>query len=188
MDGLVRSASTKLNVEEDVAETAVGAILNFIKKHYVSDEGSLDFDKIMETFEGAQKILKKEEVREESIRPGVSAQTAGATSTATTKSSSSTIVGLVLHFLKAFGILSIIKTFLETIFGESATKMIESVEDGADLLVAFRELKITREQGLEILKMVWVMLQDKLDEKTLDRINKSIPAIQSLLKNFKKDE
>ncbi|KAL3931394.1 MAG: hypothetical protein SGBAC_011330 [Bacillariaceae sp.] len=184
MDELVRSVSNRLNVEEDVAQTAVGAILNFIKKHYVTDEGSLDFDQILEQIKGAKNVLRKEEEREVST-------TATEEKATTATAGNSSIIQLVLQVLKAFGVLAVLKTFLEQIFGESATKMIESVEDGAELTAVFRDLKIDRDQGITVLKMLWSTLQEKLDADTLERIMASIPALKTLLETFnnnKKDE
>ncbi|CAJ1939025.1 unnamed protein product [Cylindrotheca closterium] len=192
MDQLVRDVSNRLNVDEDVAQTALGAILKFIKKNYVTDEGSLDFEQILEHLKGAGKLLQKEEAREEKSIPPPQATntTSDAKSSTATTGGTSSIVGMIIQVLKLLGILTMLKTFLEPIFGESVTRMIDSVEEGAELTAVFRDLKIDRDQGITILNMLWTTMQEKLDQKTLERIMSSIPALQTLLDTIKnkKDE
>jgi hypothetical protein len=90
--------------------------------------------------------------------------------------------------LKTFGVLAILKNLLQPIFGDSAVKLIDGVEGGAELATLFNSLGIDRSQGMTMVTTLIDYLKDKFDPDTIDSLIEQIPALKLFLSDSKKEE
>mmetsp|Transcript_5873 Transcript_5873/g.8307 ORF Transcript_5873/g.8307 Transcript_5873/m.8307 type:complete len:180 (-) Transcript_5873:75-614(-) len=179
MDKLITSVAEKIGVDESKTRKAIGAIFKFLK----SQSGTYDFDSILKKIGSDAETLMKEAESETTT-----ASTEGETSTTRSTSSSTSLFGLVFTLLKTFGVLTMLKQLLSTFFGESAVKLIESVEDGADLTVVLNQAGIDRDQGVKMVRMVVDFLKEKAGGDTVENLLEQIPAAKAFLGDSKKDE
>jgi endogenous inhibitor of DNA gyrase (YacG/DUF329 family) len=192
MDELIRGVAQKLGLEEAVVKKSFGAILAFCKEqckdidfnHLLADLGST-----------AQALLQDAEVSDENNnapRSSVGSSNSSAESSSNTSRSSSGptgIFGIIFAVLKALGVIQMLKNLLQPIFGESAVKLIDSVEDGAELAVVLEKLGISRAQGVQMVKMLLDFLKDNVaSPETVQKITQQVPAIKVFLGEAKKDE
>jgi uncharacterized protein (DUF2267 family) len=175
MDQLILLIVDKLGMDEDVVKHAIGAVLKFLKER---SSGSFDFDAILSKLPGAADLMKDDKARA-AVQEGEQQAK---------KSGPSAIIGLVFSLLKVFGVLAILKQLLSTFFGESAVRLLESVEDGAELTAVMRKLGINRDQGIKVVRMVMDFIKDKVDSDTIDKLTEQIPALKAILTESKKDE
>jgi hypothetical protein len=177
MEELIPLVVGKLGLDEAVVKQAIGAVLKFLKEQ--SSSGSFDFDAIISKLPGAADLMKDEKAQA-AVQEGEQQAR---------KSSPSGIFGLVIALLKVFGIIAILKQFLSTFsFGESAVKLLESVEDGAELTVVMGKLGISRDQGIKVVQMVMDFMKGKVDADTIDKLTEHIPGLKAVLTESKKDE
>ena len=203
---LIRKASVKIGVDEPTTRRCIGAILAFLQQHH----GKFDFDGlILSRIEGVDVLIKEAQDDNEipdipKPAPGVpSSKSEGATpaadslpvptTTQTTPrtpatSAASSIFKVVVAVMKMFGILAILKQILFSIFGDSAVKLIEGIEDGAELSHVLSSLKINREQGIRLVRMVVDFLKEKLDSDTIDKLVNEVPAVKVFLGESKEED
>lgn len=172
MDELIKIIASKIGVKEEVAKKAIGGVLNFLKENH----GKVDFDEILSKLDGAEDLMNDREV-----------QVAVKEGEAETKSSPGGIFGLIFTVLKAFGVIAMLKQLLQPIFGDSAVKLIDSVEDGAELAGIMSKLGIDRDQAMKVVQTIISFMKDKLDPDTIDQLTESVPALKAFL-GSKKDE
>ena len=173
MDQLIANIAQKIGVEEAVAKQAVGAVLKFLKEN----QTKVDFQAILEQLQGAQQVMEATPVTREQVQqPTESKKSAGG------------IFGLVVSLLKIFGIIAMLKAFLQPIFGDSAVKLLESVEDGAELVDVMNKLGINRDQATQVVQMLFSFMQDKLDADLLQKLLDAVPAVKAFVGDLKKTE
>ena len=175
MDELIVLVAGKLGLDEAVVKQAIGAVLKFLKER---SSDSFDFDAILSKLPGAADLMSDGKVKA-AVREGEKEAK---------KSAPSGIIGLVFALLKVFGVLAILKQLLSTYFGESAVKLLESVEDGAELTAVMRQLGIDRDQGIKVVRMVMDFMKDKVDSNTIEKLTEQIPGLKAVLTESKKDE
>mmetsp|Transcript_5342 Transcript_5342/g.11675 ORF Transcript_5342/g.11675 Transcript_5342/m.11675 type:complete len:211 (+) Transcript_5342:168-800(+) len=206
IDQMISKASAKIGVDEPTTRRCIGAILAFLQQHH----GSFDFSVIMK-IDGVDKLIKEAQDDDEipdipKPAPGIpSSQSEGASpaagsppvatttvstssKTATSTSTASSIFNVIVAIMKMFGLFAILKQILSSIFGDSAVKLIESIEDGAELTHVLSSLKISRDQGIRLVRMVVDFLKEKLDSDTIDQLVDQVPAIKIFLGESKKEE
>lgn len=171
MDELIASVAEQIGVEEEVAKKAVGAVLKFIKEN----QDKIDFEAILEKLEGAQELVATREAEEE-------------TSQQVAQPGGGGIFGLVFSILKILGVIAMLKSFLQPIFGDGAVKLIDSVEDGAELADVMNKLGIDAEQGSKITKMLFTFMKDKLDADLVEQLLEAVPAVKAFVGDLKKEE
>jgi uncharacterized protein (DUF2267 family) len=177
MDEVIKMVANKIGVDEAVARQAVGAVLNFLKENH----GKVDFQAIVSKLQGAEDLMNDREV------VAVTAE-AGAEKAAAPTGGTGGILGLIFTLLKAFGVIALLKQLLQPIFGDSVVKMIDSVEDGAELAAIMSKLGINRDQAIKVVQTLITFMKDKLDSDTIDKLTEQIPAVKALLGESKKDE
>jgi uncharacterized protein (DUF2267 family) len=175
MDELIHLVVGKLGLDEVVVKQAIGAVLKFLKER---SSDSFDFDAILSKLPGAADLMKDDKARA-AVNEGEQQAK---------KSGPSGIIALVFSLLKIFGVLAILKQLLSTFFGESAVKLLESVEDGAELTAVMRQLGINRDQGIKVVRMVMDCMKDKVDSDTIEKLTEQIPGLKAILTESKKDE
>jgi uncharacterized protein (DUF2267 family) len=174
MDELIHLVVGKLGLDEVVVKQAIGAVLKFLKER---SSDSFDFDAILSKLPGAADLMKDDKARA-AVNEGEQQAK---------KSGPSGIIALVFSLLKIFGVLAILKQLLSTFFGESAVKLLESVEDGAELTAVMRQLGINRDQGIKVVRMVMDFMKDKVDSDTIEKLTEQIPGLKAVLTESKKD-
>ena len=188
MDELIRAVAQKLGLEEAVVKKSFGAILAFCKEQCKD----IDFNKLLADLGStAQALLQDAEVCAENNAPRSSVGGSAESSSNTSRSSSGPtgIFGIIFAVLKALGVIQMLKNLLQPIFGESAIKLIDSVEDGAELAVVLEKLGISREQGVQMVKMLLDFLKDNVaSPEIVQKITQQVPAIKVFLGEAKKDE
>jgi hypothetical protein len=188
MDQLIPIVSEKLGIDETTSRRALGALLKFLKEQAARTDFDFD-DEILTKLDGSSEAVEEEEKIEE--------KEAGTSSTSTSKRKSSSssssslllgIFGLVWSLLKIFGVLTLLKQLLQPLLGDYAVKLIDGVEDGADLAGVFSSLGINREQGVTIVQTAIGFLKEKLDPETIDALVEQIPALKLVISEGKKEE
>jgi uncharacterized protein (DUF2267 family) len=215
MDDLIGNISVRAGVDQDAAKQAVGAILNYIKRRYEASRPTattgletaeeqeakatttngnnnnnnnpkkngggggggavLDLAAMLTKLDGAEELMKLEKSEE-------AAQKA-------TEQGSLGLFGLIWQILKVFGILLLLQKLLSPLLGiESTTKLIQAVEDGAEVKTILAQFGIEKEQALKVVRLIFDFLKDKLDAETMAKITNNIPAIKALLVEEKKEE
>ena len=178
MDPLIKSVAQQIGVDEAVAKKAVGAVLNFIK----DNNTNIDWTKILESLQGAQDVM-------DTTRAGPEQQEeTGTTAKTESTSGGGGLLGLVFSLLKMFGVIAMLKTFLQPIFGDSVVKLIDSAEDGAQLATIMNQLGINREQGVQVVQSLFAFMKDHLDADLVDQIFDAVPAAKAFLGDTKKEE
>jgi flagellar biosynthesis component FlhA len=87
------------------------------------------------------------------------------------------------------GVLELIKKFLTPFLGVSTVKqLIDSVEDGAELAIILQNLGISREQGVQMVKMLVDFLKETVSPETVQKITEQVPAIKVFMGEAKKEE
>lgn len=177
MDDLIKIVAGKIGVDEGVAKKAIGAVLNFLKEQ---DLKSINFDEILSKLQGAQDLMKDRDVQI-AVKEGEAEQP---------KSGGGGIFGLVFSILKAFGVIAMLKQLLQPIFGDSAVKMIDSLEDGAQLAAIMSKLGIDRQQATKVVNSIITFMKEKLDVDTVNKLTESVPALKVFLEESesKKDD
>jgi len=172
MDELITSVANSLGIEPALAKKSLGAILKFVQEQSPADI----FAKIA-SLPGVADAMKEPEA-ETAVRSSKDAGGSGG------------IIGLVFNLLKTFGILAMLKEFVASIpgLGDSAVKMIESVEDGAELTVLLQKFGIDRSKGIQMVKMLIDFVESKLDGETIEKLKDQIPALGVFLGESKKEE
>jgi hypothetical protein len=97
-------------------------------------------------------------------------------------------LSLIWSLLKIFGVLVMIKQMLQPIFGDYAVKLIDGIEEGAQLATIFRSLGIDRSQGMTMVRTVIDFLKDKIDAETVDVLVEQIPGLKVFILEGKKEE
>jgi uncharacterized protein (DUF2267 family) len=203
MDDLIGNISVRAGVDKEAAKHAVGAILNYIKRRYSATRPTattgleteeelnaksgnnnnqnggaskvLDLAAMLTKLDGAEEMMKQEEAEEAAWK----ASEQGAFG----------LFGLIWQILKVFGILLLLQKLLSPILGvESSTKLIQAVEDGAEVKTILAHFGIEKEQALKVVRLIFDFLKDKLDPDTVAKITNNIPAIKALLVEEKKEE
>jgi uncharacterized protein (DUF2267 family) len=175
MDELIVLVVGKLGLDEVVVKQAIGAVLKFLKER---SPDSLDFDAILSKLPGAANLMRDDKAKA-AVQEGEQQAK---------KSGPSGIIALVLSLLKVFGVLAILKQLLSTFFGESAVKLLDSIEDGAELTAVMRQLGINRDQGIKVVRMVMDFMKDKVDSDTIEKLTEQIPGLKAILAESKKEE
>jgi hypothetical protein len=180
MDQLIGMVTKRLDLEEGVVRNALGAVLNFLKNQ---SKGSFDFDKIISAVPSTKELMEEAPAdAEEAAAASSSSRSAG------TSTNMRGIISLVFTLLNKFGVMAILKQLLTTFFGESAAKMLESAEKGAELTGLLGNLGVSREQGVSMTQMLVDFLKDKVSPETVDQLVDAIPAVKTFLGEAKKDE
>jgi nucleoid DNA-binding protein len=204
MDDLIGTISVRAGVDKEAAKHAVGAILNYIKRRYSATRPTattgleteeeqaakggnnnnnqnggaakvLDLAAMLTKLDGAEELMKQDEA-EEAARKASEQGAFG-------------LFGLIWQILKVFGILLLLQKLLSPILGiESSTKLIQAVEDGAEVKTILAHFGIEKEQALKVVRLIFDFLKDKLDPDTVTKITNNIPAIKALLVEEKKEE
>uniref|UniRef100_A0A8J9TGE1 DUF2267 domain-containing protein n=1 Tax=Phaeodactylum tricornutum TaxID=2850 RepID=A0A8J9TGE1_PHATR len=176
MEELTITVAEKLGIDTAVAQKAIGAILRFVQEQSTPDL----FAKIR-SMDGVENLMKDDDAAE-AVREGHDKAEAGGVGGG--------LFGLIFTLLKAFGLFAIIKQVLSTLpgIGPQAVRMIESVEDGAELTVVLKQLGIDREQGVSMVRMMMDFIKDRLDPETVDRLSSQIPAVAAFMGESKKGE
>jgi nucleoid DNA-binding protein len=202
MDDLIGNISVRAGVDKEAAKHAVGAILNYIKRRYSATRPTattgleteeeqaaksgnnnlnggaakvLDLAALLTKLDGAEELMKQEEAEEAAWK----ASEQGAFG----------LFGLIWQILKVFGILLLLQKLLSPIMGiESSTKLIQAVEDGAEVKTILAHFGIQKEQALKVVRLIFDFLKDQLDPDTVTKITNNIPAIKALLVEEKKEE
>mmetsp|Transcript_24925 Transcript_24925/g.61306 ORF Transcript_24925/g.61306 Transcript_24925/m.61306 type:complete len:191 (-) Transcript_24925:1744-2316(-) len=190
MEELTRVAADKLGLDPKVVEQAMGAVLRFLK----DQSGSFDFSKITSAIKGVQDLMnQKPETAEGTVTettsrdaPAEEASGSGGGPSASVKPAG--IIGLIFSVLEMFGVLAMLKTILESVFGEGAARMIESAKEGAELTTVLGELGIDREKGMKLVTMLVDFMKDKLDGDTINKLVDQVPAVKMFLNQAKKEE
>jgi len=174
MDTLINQIVNQLDLDPSQAKSAIGAILRFCRTQAV--DNNFDFDAFLTKLPGSESLLQTEKNYD-----------------VTTQQQSNVvlIIGLLTWFLKAFGIMEILKTLLTRFFGDSAVKLLDSAGDGAELASVFRSLGMNREQGTKMVAMFVDYAKLKAGPVVIDKLLESIPALQTFLGgggNHEKDE
>jgi uncharacterized protein (DUF2267 family) len=177
MDELIPLVVSKLNLDEAQVKTAIGAVLKFLSEQ---SSDSFDFEAILSKLPGAADLMNDDTAR--------AAVVEGEEEAKKKSSGPSGIIGLVFLLLKAFGVMAILKNLLSTFFGENAVKLLESVEDGAELTAVMSKLGMSRDQGIKVVRMVVDFMKDKVDAETIEKLTGQIPALKAFLSESKKDE
>jgi hypothetical protein len=139
----------------------------------------MDFDQILSHLEGAQDLMEDSQAKE-AVR--------GVEEREKPKKGPTTIFGLIYAVLKMFGVIEILKQLLQPIFGESVVKLIDSIDDGAELASVLNQLGVSREQGVKMVRMLVDFMKDKLDSDTVDKLVEQVPALKVFLAEDKKEE
>jgi hypothetical protein len=208
MDDLIGNISVRAGVDQDAAKQAVGAILNYIKRRYEANRPTattgletpeqqeatsttngnknqkkngggggavLDLAAMLTKLDGAEELMQQEKSVE-------AAQKA-------TEQGGHGLFGLIWQILKVFGILLLLQKLLSPVLGiESTTKLIQAVEDGAEVKTILAQFGIEKEQALKVFRLIFDFLKDKLDADTMAKITNNIPAIKTMLVEEKKEE
>jgi hypothetical protein len=183
MDKLISLVCSHTGIDEPTAKKALGALLRFLKDQAAKTDFDFD-DKILAQLDGSEALMADKTAKEavEKAEAGESSPVVGGGGLA------GTAFSLVWSLLKTFGILTMLKQLLQPIFGDSAVKLIEGVEEGAEVATLFNTLGIDRSQGLTIVQTVLDFLKDKLDPDTIDSLVEQIPALKLFLSEGKKEE
>lgn len=177
MDQLITKVCEKLGIEQDVAKKAVGAVLKYIQENHPQDK--IDFNAIMEKLQGANELVTDYTTSREAV---------GAEEMKASSSSGGGLFGLIFSLLKLFGIIAMLKAFVQPIFGDSAVKLIDSVEDGADLAIVLNKLGIDREQARNLCTTLVSFMKEKLDPELVEKLLDAVPAVKAFVGDFKKEE
>jgi hypothetical protein len=175
MDTLINQIVNQLDLDPSQAKTAIGAILRFCRTQ-AAEVDNFDFDAFLTKLPGSESLLQTEKNYDVTTQQ---------------QSNAVLIIGLLTWFLKAFGIMEILKTLLTRFFGDSAVKLLDSAGDGAELASVFRNLGINREQGTKMVAMFVDYAKLKAGPVVIDKLLESIPALQTFLGgggNHEKDE
>ena len=179
MDQLITQVCEKLSIEQDVAKKAVGAVLKYIQENHPQDK--IDFNAIMDKLQGANELVTEYTTSREAV--GADEMKASSSS-----SGGGGLFGLIFSLLKLFGIIAMLKAFVHPIFGDGAVKLIDSVEDGADLAIVLKKLGIDREQAKNLCKTLFSFMKDKLDPELVEKLLDAVPAVKAFVGDFKKEE
>ena len=180
MDELIKLVADQLGLDEAVVKKSLGAILAFVKEKATN----LDFNKLLADLgETAQTLLQDEDAENavhEATRdgPGGDGDSKGPTG----------IFGLIFTILKAFGVMEMLKKLLQPVFGESVVKMLETVEDGAELAVVLEKLGVSREKAVQMVKMLFDFVKEKAGPETVQKVVDEIPAVKVFLGEAKKED
>jgi hypothetical protein len=177
MDELINKISNQLGLEVSVVRQALGAILCYLKEH----SASYDFEgHISKGIQGVESLMKESSKAQKEARSG--------SSESSTTNHPTGIFGLVFHLLTVFGVLALLKKLLQPFLGESAVKLIEQVEDGAELVAVLQKLGIDREKGVSMVQMLVAFCKDKLGPDTIEDLMEQVPAVKAFLGEAKKEE
>jgi hypothetical protein len=180
MDKLVSLICSHTGIDETTAKKALGALLRFLKEQAAKTDFDFD-DKILTKLDGSESIMKDDTatVDVEKTELGVGFGGGGLIGSA---------MSLIWSLLKIFGVLVMIKQMLQPIFGDYAVKLIDGIEEGAQLATIFRSLGIDRSQGMTMVRTVIDFLKDKIDAETIDVLVEQIPGLKVFLLEGKKEE
>lgn len=156
MDALITKVCNKIDVDENDARNAVGAVLNYVKKNH--SDGAVDFEKIMTKVPGADSLMQDEEAREAATE----AKQAGGGG----------MFALIFDLLKAFGVIAILVSLVQPIFGDAAVKMIEGIEDGAELVGVLGKYGITRGKAVQVVHLLFGFMKENVDAEVIGKIGK----------------
>lgn len=154
MDKLVTKICEKVEVDEGDARSAVGAVLNYLKKNH--SNGAVNFEKIMAKVPGADSLIHDEEAKE-SAKEAKEVGGGG-------------LFALIFDLLKAFGVIAILVQLLKPVFGDTAVKMIEGIEDGAELVGLLGKYGITREKAVGVVAELFKFLKEHVDAEMIGKI------------------
>jgi len=176
MDVLIPKVSQQLGLDEAVVRKALGAVLAFLNEQVKKKD--FDFSKILSHLQGAEQLMRDADAQEAAAKGTATEQQKGPTG----------IVGLIFTLLKAFGVIAILKKLLSTFFGENAVKLIDTIEDGAELAVVMEKLGIDHDQGVKIVKMLVDFMKQKVSPETVEQLADSVPALKAFVGETKKEE
>jgi hypothetical protein len=181
MDKLVSLVCSHTGVDESTARKALGALLRFLKDQAAKTDFDFD-DKILAKLDGSESIMGDSAAKEDVGETDLGVAGAGGGSLVVSA------LSLVWSLLKIFGVLTILKQLLQPIFGDYAVKLIDGIEEGAELASIFNSLGIDRSQGMTMVRTVIDFLKDKIDSDTIDSMVEHIPALKVFLSEGKKKE
>jgi len=205
IDELIQKAAQLLHLDVDTTRQCVGAILAFLKQHH----GKFDFSKLTNAVDGISDLITEAE-DDDSLpqipkpRPGVPTSksegaapttdgppVAGASTTSSGASASSStpssLFNLAVILFRLLGVFAIIKQLLSLVpvVGQSAVRLIESVEDGSisdgAQLLQILKTKINKEQAIRLVKLVVDFMQENLDAGTLSSLRTEVPAVKAIM-------
>lgn len=206
IDELIQKAAQLLHLDVDTTRQCVGAILAFLKQHH----GKFDFSKLTNAIDGISDLISEAE-DDDSLphipkpRSGVPTSksegavpttdgppVAGASSTsssgsAASSSTPSSLFNLAVVLFRLLGVFAIIKQLLSLVpvVGQSAVRLIESVEDGSisdgAQLLQILKTKINKEQAIRLVKLVVDFMQENLDADTLSSLRTEVPAVKAIM-------
>ena len=178
MDTLINQIVNQLEIDQEHAQRAIGAILAFCRKQAGED---FDFDGFLSKLPGSVGLLQT----------SAPSPTDGNAVPNTSRGSSSevfSVIGILVWFITAFGIMDVIKSLARKFLGEGAVKMLESAGDGAELASILNKLGIDQDQGAKMLAMFVDYAKLKAGPVMIDKLMESIPALQAAIRSSKKEE
>lgn len=173
MDQLIPLVCSSTGIEVDTARKALGALLRFLKDQ--ATKSDFDFDKILGQLDGSEAVMTDRDA-------------VNAVEKAEGDNKSGGLFGIIWSLMKAFGVLAILKKFLEPFLGENATKLIDGVDDSAKLASVLGSFGIDRAQGVSMVKTVVDFLKKKLDPSTIEALVEQVPVLKLVLSEGKKEE
>jgi hypothetical protein len=180
MDTLVSLVCSHTGVDEPTAKKALGALLRFLKDQAAKTDFDFD-DKILAKLDGSEIIMEDGSAKEVVAKTEAGGGVGGG-------GLMGSALSLIWSLLQIFGVLAMLKQLLQPIFGDYAVKLIDGIEEGAELASIFSALGIDRSQGITMMRTVIDFLKDKIDSDTIDTLVEQIPALKVVLSEEKKNE
>jgi hypothetical protein len=190
MDELITKVCTKLNVDEDVAKQAIGAILIFLKEQVdlYGGKGEFDFSRITDKLKGAIPLMNDApKTAAEAKKEHQENHPEGETFT-TSQSLFQSVVAVIQYILTVGPIFDLLKKMLSTFFGEGAVQMLESSKDSADMMAILSNLGISHETAKHMMTLLVSFLNEKVGPETVEKLSECVPALQPFLETTKKEE
>jgi len=175
MDELINQVSNKIGVPPEQVQKALGAVLVFLKEQVARKD--FDFNQILSHLQGAEQLLQDAQAQE-AVRETTASSTGGYTG----------LTGLIVYLFKTFNVFAILKKILSTFFGENATQLIDTIQDGAELSAVLNKLGIDNEKGVKLVKMLVDFMKDKVSPETVEQLSEKVPALKAFLGDTKKEE
>ena len=167
MDELISQVCDKIGVDKAVASKAIGSILEFLKDNVGKD---FDFSSLLNSMPGAETLLKEaDEPLSSGEQPRENSEVAGG------------IIGLIKWVLSIGPVWDMLKYLLTLVFGEQATKMLESTGEGVELAGMLNKLGLSKEQGTTMVTMLINFMRDKVDPNLVDQLIDQIPLLKSMM-------
>ena len=183
MDQLISAVSSKTGIDETTTRQALGALLRFLKDQAANTDFDFD-DKILSHLDGSEQVMDDETA----TKAAKEAESSSSKKSVGGSGPIGIVFSIVWSLLKTSGILAILKNLLQPIFGDSAVKLIDGVEEGAELATLFNSLGIDRSQGMTMVTTLVDYLKDKFDPDTIDSLIEQVPALKLFMSDTKKEE